>query len=82
MNVQEVRELIAARRVEIGITQAELARRAMLSREMIVRFENGDHDIGLRRLLRLCDALSLELSLRPGKGRPVLEELRELFKDD
>ena len=49
---------------------------------MVVRFENGSHDIGLRRLLRLCDALDLELTLRPGKGRPVLEELGDLFKDE
>jgi hypothetical protein len=49
---------------------------------MILRFEKGDHDIGLRRLLRLCSALDLELTVRPGRGRPVLEELDELFKDD
>jgi transcriptional regulator with XRE-family HTH domain len=82
MNGEELRTLIASRRAEIGITQAELARLAQVSREMVVRFENGAHDIGLRRLLRLCDALGLELSIRPGQGRPVLEELGALFGDD
>jgi len=82
MNGEELRTLIASRRAEIGVTQAELARLAQVSREMIVRFEKGDHDIGLRPLLRLCDALGLELSIRPGRGRPVLEELGEIFGDD
>lgn len=82
MNTQQIRQSVAERRASLKMTQAELARRAQVSREMIVRFENGDHDIGLRRLLRICDALGLELQIRPGKGRPVVEELGEIFKDD
>ena len=82
MITQQIRQSVAERRASLKMTQAELARRAQVSREMIVRFENGDHDIGLRRLLRICDALGLELLIRPGKGRPVVEELGEIFKDD
>lgn len=82
MEISVIRPLLINRRRERGLTQAELAQLAGVSREMVVRFENGSHDIGLRRLLRLCDALDLELTLRPGKGRPVLEELGDLFKDE
>jgi transcriptional regulator with XRE-family HTH domain len=82
METDEIRQLLAARRRERGLTQAQLGALAQVSREMILRFEKGDHDIGLRRLLRLCSALDLELTVRPGRGWPVLEELDELFKDD
>jgi HTH-type transcriptional regulator/antitoxin HipB len=82
MEISAIRLSLISRRRERGLTQAEIAQLAGVSREMVVRFENGNHDIGLRRLLRLCDALDLELTLRPGKGRPVLEELADLFKDE
>ena len=82
MDAEQIRQTLAARRRERRLTQAQLGVLAQVSREMILRFEKGDHDIGLRRLLRLCAALDLELIVRPGRGRPTLEELDELFKDD
>ena len=82
MDIYTIRQTLAARRRERGLTQARLAELAQVSREMVLRFEKGDHDIGLRRLLRLCAALDLDLSVRPGRGRPTLEELDELFRDD
>ncbi|HAS50394.1 MAG TPA: transcriptional regulator [Gammaproteobacteria bacterium] len=82
MDTYDIRHLLAARRRERGLTQAQLGALAQVSREMILRFEKGDHDIGLRRLLRLCTALDLDLVVRPGHGRPTLDELDELFKDD
>lgn len=81
MNTQQVRSLIIARRKERGLTQQQLAEAAHLTREAVSRFENDAHDIGLRRLLRLCAALDLELFARPGHGRPVLEELDEMFRE-
>ena len=82
MITTDIQKIVQARRKELGLTQAELARRAHLSREMIVRFENGEHDIGLRKLLRILSALDLDISVRPGVGRPVLEELDSIFKED
>jgi len=82
MTIEEIRQALAARRKERGLTQAALGQLASVSREMVVRFENGDHDIGLRRLLRLCAVLGLDLSARPGRGRPVAEDLDQLFKDE
>lgn len=82
MDADEIRQTLTARRRERRLTQAQLGVLAQVSREMILRFEKGDHQIGLRRLLRLCAALDLELIVRPGRGRPTLEELDELFKDD
>lgn len=82
MEITAIRLSFINRRRECRLTQANLALLAGVSREMVVRFENGSHDIGLRRLLRLCDALDLDLTLRHGKSRPVLEELGDLLRDE
>jgi HTH-type transcriptional regulator/antitoxin HipB len=79
MDTSEIRGILADRRRELGMTQAELGERAQVSREMVLRFENGGNDIGLRRLLRLSAALGLEVLVRPGGGRPVMEDLGALF---
>ena len=82
MDIAEIRTTIINRRKERGLTQEQLGKAAKVSREMVSRFENDAHDIGLRRLLRLSDALDLELMIRAGRGRPTLEELDDLFKDE
>jgi transcriptional regulator with XRE-family HTH domain len=82
MDIVTIRTTIINRRKERGLTQEQLGALAKVSREMVSRFENDAHDIGLRRLLRLCDALELELIARPGRGRPTLEEVEHLFKDE
>lgn len=82
MDITEIRTTIINRRKERGLTQEQLGKAAKISREMISRFENDAHDIGLRRLLRLSEALDLELMVRSGRGRPTLEELDELFKNE
>lgn len=82
MDIAAIRTSLIDRRKERGLTQEALGTRAKVSREMVSRFENDTHDIGLRRLLRLCDALELDLTVRPGHGRPTLEEVGELFKDE
>lgn len=81
MDTDQIRTTIMTRRRERGLTQQQLADSASVTREAVSRFENDAHDIGLRRLLRLCAALDLELFARPGHGRPVMEELDQLFKD-
>lgn len=82
MDTNQIRTSIIARRKELRLTQQQLAESASVTREAVSRFENDAHDIGLRRLLRLCAALKLELFVRPGHGRPVMEELDQLFKDE
>ena len=82
MNTTDITKTILARRKERGLTQGQLAQSANVSREMISRLENNDGDIGLRRLLRICGALGLELIVRPGRGRPTAEDLDNLFGDD
>jgi transcriptional regulator with XRE-family HTH domain len=82
MNTEELRVVFIEQRKALGLTQASVAQRAQVSREMISHFENGTHDIGLRKLERICSAVDLEILFRAGKGRPVLEDLDALFNDD
>ena len=82
MNLEELRNTIIERRKARGLTQAALGKAAALSREQISRFENGTHDPGLRRVLRLCEALDMELLVRPGAGLPTADDLDRLFNED
>ena len=64
-----------------GLTQLELARRAGVSREMLVRIEKADTRVGIAGYLRIATALGYEISLTPSRI-PTLDELSEAFKDE
>lgn len=55
-----------------GLTQAKLAERAKVARSWLARVEAGHRSAELEPLLRLLDALSLSLFVRP--HRPVAED--------
>ena len=82
MEADKIRLEIISRRKERRLTQAQVSLRTKIRREVISRFENARQEISLDQLVRICDALDLELVLRPGRGRPVIEELDSLFKDE
>jgi y4mF family transcriptional regulator len=51
------------RRVELGITQAELAMRAGVSRDWVNYFERGKRTVELALVLRLLDALGIGIEV-------------------
>ena len=51
------------RRRDLGLTQAELATRAGVSRKWVYEFEAGKPSAELRLILRVVDALGLTLEL-------------------
>lgn len=59
--VLEISERVHGRIDQIGISQAEVARRMGVSRPMITKLLTGDSNFQLRTLLRLADALHMEL---------------------
>ncbi|QAY72375.1 transcriptional regulator [Agromyces protaetiae] len=66
MRVRSVRELGAAvreRREVLGWSQAELAERAGVTREWVVRFEGGKASVRLDRAFDLITALDLAVDL-------------------
>ena len=71
--ISAIRDLVAAargRRQSLGLSQADLAVRARVSRQWVSEFEAGKPTAELGLVLRLLDALGLRLSLdEPGVGR-------------
>lgn len=53
---------IAARRIALGLTQAELAERLTADTVTISRFERGSHLPSLQRLEKIADALGMPLA--------------------
>ncbi len=77
MDLRELGHQVAAARRERGHTQSELALAAGLSRQTVSALERGDlGDLGLRKVLRLLDALDLTLVLRRAGHRLTLDDLR------
>jgi y4mF family transcriptional regulator len=64
--ITSIRDLAAAvrgRRQKRGLSQADVARLAGVSRQWVSEFESGKPTAELRLVIRLLDALQLSLSL-------------------
>lgn len=77
-----LRDEFTKRRLELRLSQAELATRAKTSRKTISDFELGLAGLQLPTLERLLAAMGWEISFRPAKSRPQLEELEAAYPDD
>lgn len=64
--IRQLRRGVRRRRLELGISQAEVARRARLEQRQVSLLENGGPgaDVRLTTLARILDALDLEFDLR------------------
>lgn len=66
MRLQELGYEIRRARLELGLTQAQLAKAAGLSRTTLNQFENGLFpDLGVRKVLAILEKLALDLSVQP-----------------
>jgi HTH-type transcriptional regulator / antitoxin HipB len=78
MILTEIGELIRTARKRTGRSQEQVARSLGMSRATVSAVENGTvSEIGVRKLMALCAALGLELSVAAVQGRPTLQELRQ-----
>jgi HTH-type transcriptional regulator / antitoxin HipB len=78
MNLVEIGAVLRAARKASARSQAEVARSLGMSRATISAIENGTvRELGVRKLIALCDALGIELVAMARRGRPTLQELRE-----
>jgi HTH-type transcriptional regulator / antitoxin HipB len=77
-------EQVAARRKSLKLTQAELSRRAGISRATLDALENGRAgELGFSKVTKLLTALGLELTLQTAtSNRPTLDELMQEDRDD
>jgi transcriptional regulator with XRE-family HTH domain len=77
LRLNAIGDEIARRRKELKLSQAELVRKAGISRATLDALENGRaRELGFTRLSKVLSALGLELSLQAATSRrPTLEEL-------
>ena len=77
-------EQIAAHRKRLKLSQAELSRKAAISRATLDALENGRAgEMGFSKVAKLLAALDLELTLETASShRPTLDELLEEERDD
>jgi len=64
-SILDLSSLVRGRRQALGLSQAELASRANVSRQWVSAFESGRPGSELRLILRLLEALELRLSVNP-----------------
>jgi HTH-type transcriptional regulator / antitoxin HipB len=71
-STRDVAVVVRGRRNDLGISQAELARRAGVSRKWIYEFEAGKPTAEFGLLLRVLEelGLGLELGIRSEPSRP------------
>jgi transcriptional regulator with XRE-family HTH domain len=66
MDLNALRSKVRSARQELDLSQAVVAKRSGASRVTIARFESGDdQDLRLGTLMRVCDALGLEVAILP-----------------
>lgn len=68
-------------RLERGLTQVDVAKRAGLVRGRVIQAEKGDPSLSMRSYAQLVAALGMELNLVPAT-RPTLDDIHELMADD
>jgi|GEM_PF-484608 len=63
-SITEIGGLIQQRRTDLGLTQAQVARSAKVSRDWIISIENGRRlTVDFERLLRTLDVLDLSIEI-------------------
>lgn len=75
--------LLRESRRQLGLTQAELAKRLGMSRATISQLENGVvAELGMRKLAMVCERLGLEIVVRPRAQRLTLHEAYAKNKEE
>jgi len=84
LTLSSLGDLIAAKRRKLGLSQAELARTASVSRATLDALENSRIvELGFSKITKILSALGMELKLQEaGSRRPTLDELIEEDRND
>ena len=73
----EIGEEIKKERKRRKLSQAKVAKDLGMSRVTIGQIESGTvREVGIRKLAKVLEYLSLELKVRPAGSPPTLDELR------
>jgi len=71
---RDIATTVRGRRLQLGFSQVETARRARVSRQWLSGFESGKPTAELRLVFQLLDALGLEVSLKTKEALPDRDE--------
>lgn len=66
-NLKQTREIIKARRINLGISRTELAKSVGKDYRTILRYENGDTAIPYSVLVDICRILDMDILFSPGR---------------
>lgn len=76
MDLVEIGQLIATARKKLKLTQGALASMAGIGRTTLSLIENGMiNEIGINKIITLCQLLSLEIVIKDKSSRPTLQQL-------
>src|SRR4030095_5801093 len=67
----DISEVIRSRRAALGLSQAELAKKAGVSLRQLARYEAGDQQPVLSAAVALADALGISMDQLAGQGGRV-----------
>jgi HTH-type transcriptional regulator/antitoxin HipB len=70
---------IREKRLSRGLTQADLAQIAGLTRQKVIAVEKGTVSVGMSAYARVLGALDCELAVIPA-AMPTLDEVQDLFE--
>ncbi|MDR0279626.1 MAG: helix-turn-helix domain-containing protein [Paucimonas sp.] len=76
--VTRLAEKIRLRRLNRGLTQADLASLAGLTRQKVIAVEKGSMAVGMSAYAKVLAALDCELEVIPA-AMPTLDEIHGLF---
>ena len=88
-------EILKNRRIEIGLSQAEVARRTGIPQASLCRYERGIHKLSNENAKKLCDCYKINYKFFTGeprmyvkkenvtqKEKPVRVEVKEIKKEE
>jgi transcriptional regulator with XRE-family HTH domain len=76
MDLAELGQVIVTTRKKLKLTQAALASAAGIGRVTLSQIENGSiNEVGINKIIRICELLSLNLVLQEKMARPTLQQL-------
>lgn len=63
LSIKDIGRQLRDARTELDLSQTELARRIGVRQPIISRIENGTHVLTWRNLVRICDALNMDVRI-------------------
>lgn len=71
--IREFQHALIRARLEAGLTQEELGKLMGMEQSAIARIERGSHLPNLETILRLAEALKIEVTIRPDRSIAITQ---------